>query len=432
MASFLAANLYSLGSLRALDRESDAIAGNAAPAIERLDSSRSALRQMETSASLAFSLAADGLPIDRRFFLVDDAKLHVALSRYLALPSDPGERALYRQMDDAVEDFELSVEHLLRMLERGEIREARQLSRVEMHVRAARAAEGIERLIDRNADELTQATRRIAKLRVRITAVSYTLQLLATAVAAGLLLLSTRAMRDWARLLDARRQLAEERAQELEQFAGRIAHDLKNPLTAMGMRVRLAERNPDAAAFGKLAQQVSSMSQLIDGLLEFAVSGARPAPGTHTDVGAVVDEVVGAMVEEARASGTDIAVAIETGGDSVACSRAALLSIVGNLVRNAVKYVAGQPRRQVAVRVRDGGSGRVRLEVEDSGPGIPAEQRSHIFEPFVRLEGARKLPGFGLGLATVKKLVGAYGGEIGVSGGAGDVGACFWLSLPRA
>jgi signal transduction histidine kinase len=431
VASFLAANLYSVGSLRAIDRESDAIAGNAAPAIERLDRARSALRQMETSASLAFASAIDGLPIDRRFFLVDDAKLHVALSRYLALPSDPGERALYRQMNEHVDDFERSVEHLLGMLERGELREARQLSRLEMHTRAARAAEEIEQLIERNADELTQATRRIARLRGRITAISYTLQLLATMVAAGLLILSVRAMRDWARLSNARRELAEERAQEMEQFAGRIAHDLKNPLTAMGMRVVLAERRGDPATFAKLAQQVRSMSQLIDGLLEFAVSGARPAPGAHTDVGGVVDEVVGAINDEAQAGGTEIVVAVEA-GVSVACSRAALLSIVGNLVRNAVKYVAGQPRRHVDVRVRDGGSGRVRLEVEDSGPGIPAEQRGHIFEPFVRLDGTRKQPGFGLGLATVKKLVGAYGGEIGVGGGAGEVGACFWLSLPRA
>jgi signal transduction histidine kinase len=102
------------------------------------------------------------------------------------------------------------------------------------------------------------------------------------------------------------------------------------------------------------------------------------------------------------------------------------------LVRNAVKYVAGQPRRHVDVRVHGGGDGRVRLEVEDSGPGIPAEKRGKIFEPFVRLDGARKQPGFGLGLATVKKLVGAYGGDVGVDNASGDAGACFWLSLPRA
>ena len=432
VACFLAANLYSLGSLRAIDRESDAIAGNAAPAIQRLDEARSALRQMETSASLAFSAAADGLPIDRRFFLTDDAKLRVALARYLALPSDPGERALYRDLDEHVDNFERSVEHLLRMLERGEMREARQLSRVEVHTRAARAAEGIEQLIDRNADELSQSTQRISRLRGRIAAISYVLQLLATAVAAGLLILSARAMHDWAGVADARRRLAEERAQELEQFAGRIAHDLKNPLTAMGLRVMLAEQQgQDKAAFAKLSQQLRSMSQLIDGLLEFAVSGARPQPGEQTDVGGVVDEVVGAIREEARISGTEIEVDIEAGA-SVACSRAALVSIVGNLVRNAVKYVAGQPRRHVDVRVHGGGDGRVRLEVEDSGPGIPAEKRGKIFEPFVRLDGARKQPGFGLGLATVKKLVGAYGGDVGVDNASGDAGACFWLSLPRA
>jgi signal transduction histidine kinase len=387
---------------------------------------------METSSSLAIPAAADGVPIDHRFYLTDDAKLHVSLARYLALPTDPGEREQYREVEEHVDDFERSVERLLHMLERGEINDARQLSRREVHPRAAKAAEGLERLIDRNADELSQSTKRISRLRARIAAVSYVLQLLATAVGAGLLLLSARAMHAWAAVADERRRLAEERAQELEQFAGRIAHDLKNPLTAMSLRVVLAEqRAEDKMPFTKISQQLRSMTQLIDGLLDFAVSGARPEPGEHTDIGGVVDEVVGAIRDEARTSGTEIDIDVEA-GVSVACSRAALLSIVGNLVRNAVKYVAGQPRRHVDVRVHGGRDGRVRLEVEDSGPGIPAEKRGHIFEPFVRLDGARKQPGFGLGLATVKKLVGAYGGDVGVDDGAGDAGACFWLSLPLA
>jgi signal transduction histidine kinase len=75
-------------------------------------------------------------------------------------------------------------------------------------------------------------------------------------------------------------------------------------------------------------------------------------------------------------------------------------------------------------------AGRVYFEVGDNGPGIPIEAQSHIFEPFVRVGGTSQ-PGTGIGLATVKRLVTASGGHIGVRSTIG-VGTCFRFDLPRA
>ncbi|GAC1603686.1 MAG: hypothetical protein NVS4B10_16340 [Myxococcales bacterium] len=114
----------------------------------------------------------------------------------------------------------------------------------------------------------------------------------------------------------------------------------------------------------------------------------------------------------------------------MACSTGALLSVLGNLLRNALKYIGDGDRRLVTLRVA-AGRGRVRIEVEDTGPGIPAESLdAKVFHAYVRGPGAAQ-PGIGLGLATVQKLVLAHGGAVGVKAAPAG-GALFWVELPRA
>jgi signal transduction histidine kinase len=102
---------------------------------------------------------------------------------------------------------------------------------------------------------------------------------------------------------------------------------------------------------------------------------------------------------------------------------------VQNLVRNAIAYMADSPVRVVRVRTaRRDGRAPVRIEVEDSGPGIPEGLGERVFEPFVRGDGT--VAGYGLGLATVKRFVSAHGGRVGFSATPG-AGTLFWLELPR-
>jgi signal transduction histidine kinase len=82
--------------------------------------------------------------------------------------------------------------------------------------------------------------------------------------------------------------------------------------------------------------------------------------------------------------------------------------------------------RQVSVRISESGA-RWRLEVQDTGPGIPPGQEQRIFEPHVQLD--RVPGGIGLGLATVDRLVKAHGGTLGVVSPPGS-GALFWVELP--
>ena len=103
--------------------------------------------------------------------------------------------------------------------------------------------------------------------------------------------------------------------------------------------------------------------------------------------------------------------------------------IVSNLLLNAIKYTAQSQHRRVEVRALDHGTS-ARVEIDDTGPGIPAHLQALIFEPYVRAPGARE-PGIGLGLATVKRLVEAHGGSVGVESAVGK-GSRFWFELPKA
>jgi signal transduction histidine kinase len=105
--------------------------------------------------------------------------------------------------------------------------------------------------------------------------------------------------------------------------------------------------------------------------------------------------------------------------------------VLNNLVRNAIKYLGDSPQRLVELRVRARRS-TVSIEVDDSGPGVPAELGDRIFEPYIRGPRASATrPGIGLGLATVKRLVTAHGGSLATRRSSLG-GAQFWFELPRA
>ena len=110
----------------------------------------------------------------------------------------------------------------------------------------------------------------------------------------------------------------------------------------------------------------------------------------------------------------------------VACEPGVLTVLVSNLVNNAIKFMDESEVRHIEVRAQ-GDSRRVRVEVEDTGPGFPRGFEAIIFDPYAR--ATTRAPGLGLGLATVKRLVDAHGGKVGVVQREG-VGTLFWFELP--
>jgi signal transduction histidine kinase len=182
---------------------------------------------------------------------------------------------------------------------------------------------------------------------------------------------------------------------------------------------RMAERGQNG---------IRRAQDLVRSLLAFARAGAKSTPGERADAA----EVVRAVIEETRPLAVSRGVELVTecsAAESLeaACEPVLLMVVVRNLVQNAVKYVPSSGLRRVtvrAMRVR----AAIRLEVEDTGDGVPEELRKRVFEPYWR--GAHGRPGIGLGLATVRRIVEAHSGRVSIESPAS--GSLFRVDLPAA
>jgi signal transduction histidine kinase len=222
----------------------------------------------------------------------------------------------------------------------------------------------------------------------------------------------------------------EARSSELEAFAGRIAHDILGPLGTVGIALSLARQQPDEAQrfLERGTSAVERINTLVTGLLEFARAGGKPPDGARADLDAAIRDLLAELEPTARAVGAELTTKHER-QQVVACNPGVLTSLIANLARNAIKYLGDRPVRRVEIRAHERGR-YVRVEVADTGPGLPPAIERRVFEPYIRAPNATE-PGFGLGLATVRRLAEAHGGRVGVES-TPSVGSTFWFELPKA
>lgn len=219
--------------------------------------------------------------------------------------------------------------------------------------------------------------------------------------------------------------------QDLDAFAGRIAHDLKNllaPLSLIGAQVKLSLDERARRAGERLDRLSRRANDLLDGMLAFARAGRFEAE----EGGVLVREVVADVVEDLSGLRSRIGAELDIqGGESVAVAlpRGLLYVVLVNLLTNALKFMEGRPERRVSVTAQSL-DGHCLLTVEDTGPGIAPEVLPHIFEPFFRAPGAGA-SGHGIGLATVQRILKASQGEVRVESVLG-VGTIFRVRLPLA
>jgi signal transduction histidine kinase len=223
----------------------------------------------------------------------------------------------------------------------------------------------------------------------------------------------------------------EEAARERSAFTAAVAHDLRAPLTTVkGFidTVRAHQGRLDAADIGRMLEVASrnadSLSRRIETLLQFTrLEGGRLTVALEeVDLAPAVRLVVEDCVGELGRHRVEVAIDdVRVVTDVVALSH-----VLGNLLENAAKYSPAGSLITVRARL---GDGDVRVEVQDQGPGVSAEDRERIFESFERGAGVEG-PGTGLGLAIAHRYVELWGGEIGLDDD--DEGACFWFTIPLA
>ena len=217
------------------------------------------------------------------------------------------------------------------------------------------------------------------------------------------------------------------------QFTADAAHELRSPLTALMLQAQLLEQagTPEAhaAALAELRQGIKRASHLVQQLLALArLEPNAPRPAEEpVDLSALARSVVAEFAVQAEAK--DIDLGAEANEPAIVLGhREELRTLLSNLVDNAVHYTPQGGR--IDVVARRAGENAV-LEVADTGPGIPADERGRVFDRFYRVAGG-EVPGSGLGLAIVQAIVRQHGGAVVLEDASPGGGLRVRVSLPRA
>jgi PAS domain S-box-containing protein len=221
------------------------------------------------------------------------------------------------------------------------------------------------------------------------------------------------------------------------QFLSRVSHELRTPLNAILGFAQLLDLDPgDGERQRAWTRQVLASGRhllaLVDDVLDLSSvqTGQLPVSSDTVLLAPVVQEMLAMLAPTAREAGVELQLdATVADAPPVRADRKRVMQIVSNLLSNAIKYNRrGGWVRVTAVVMRD----ELALSVADNGPGLDADQRTRLFQPFERL-GARggHIAGTGLGLALSRQLAEAMGGGLDVDSEAGR-GAVFSLRLPQA
>ena len=181
-------------------------------------------------------------------------------------------------------------------------------------------------------------------------------------------------------------------------MVGAIAHDLRTPLTRLRFRVESA---PPALA-AKMTSDIEQMEQMIADTMAFVRDATHQGERCRLELSSLVQTVADEMADTGLDVSADGRAPVVVYGDALALRR-----LVTNLLDNAVKFGSCARARVYAE------AGVAVVEVDDDGPGVPAHERERVFEPFHRGEPSRSRAtgGAGLGLAVVRTIARAHGGE---------------------
>ncbi|PSB34797.1 histidine kinase [Chlorogloea sp. CCALA 695] len=239
----------------------------------------------------------------------------------------------------------------------------------------------------------------------------------------------------------------QEKLTEQLQFKDRViamlAHDLRNPLTAVSIALETLEANlvvqenkvsrlkPELAAqlFKQARNQAKSIDRMIAGLLQVAHgTGAQlHIQPTKLDINALCTEVLSSQGDRSQAKFQTLETDLPADLPCVYADSERLRQVLVNLLDNAIKYTPENGTIRLSVLHRT--SQKAQVSICDTGPGIPPEARDRIFEERVRLERDQTLDGYGIGLSLCQSIINAHYGQIWVDSPLSG-GSCFHFTIP--
>jgi PAS domain S-box-containing protein len=222
------------------------------------------------------------------------------------------------------------------------------------------------------------------------------------------------------------------------EFVSTVSHELRTPLTSIRGSLGLLQ----AGAMGALPENAAAMVaiayknsgrlvRIINDILDIGSieAGKLTLKMTIVPLAELLQQSVEGNAGFAEKWGVRFVLEPVSANDRVMADPDRLMQVVANLLSNAAKF--SPPGAEVLIRVRPG-STTMRVEVEDSGAGIPEAFKAHIFEKFAQADASatRRFEGTGLGLSIARKLMEAMGGSIGFDSIV-DHGSVFYIELPR-
>jgi two-component system phosphate regulon sensor histidine kinase PhoR len=223
---------------------------------------------------------------------------------------------------------------------------------------------------------------------------------------------------------------------ERRHLVNMFAHDLKTPVVGMaGLIRRLVQGKagpltPEQKKYLEIVdREMTRLEKLISSFLEFSRLDLRllaPHPEA-IQVTEECQEVITLLTPLAEAKGMKLETSLPPRLPPLRVDPLLFRRLLENLLSNAIKF--SPPGSTVLLKVWEEGN-ELGFAIKDQGPGIPPEELSHLFEFFYRGKAAAGQEGFGLGLATVKRIIDSHGGRLWVDTAASQ-GATFYFTLPK-
>jgi signal transduction histidine kinase len=231
----------------------------------------------------------------------------------------------------------------------------------------------------------------------------------------------------------AARQEAESASRAKDLFLAMISHELRTPMTAalgwseLLLQMEAATEDQLEAAEG-IARSLRTQQRLVQDLVEISrlKAGKLRIEPSRADLGAVVRRAVEAFRSAAEKKGLELILEHDGGGPEAWIDPQRIEQVVSNLVSNAIKFTPSEGKVRVGVSAM---IDVARIEVRDTGPGIPTDLQPRIFEPFVQADDNHS-QGLGLGLAICRGLIEQHGGALVVESEGDGFGAAFQFTIP--